>query len=90
MPLKPDPEQRFENFDLVYIHFPMWNGAMKVMCAVSWQALIDLAGLDDSVRLDQIVEAFRNHRPEIEAIASEKYDAGQLIDGEVRVVNSDV
>ena len=51
MPLKPDPAQRFENFDFVYIRFPMWNGAMKLMCAVSWQALIDLAGLDDSARL---------------------------------------
>jgi len=69
VPLKPDPAQRFENFDFVYIRFPMWNGAMKLMCAVSWQALIDLAGLDDSARLDQIVEAFINHRPEIEGRA---------------------
>jgi hypothetical protein len=92
MPLTPDPNEQYSNVDLFSIRFPMFDGTTQVICVVTSEALQDLAALDDAAdtHVTRIEELFEIYRSEVEQIASDKYDAGDLTNGEVRVVNSDV
>ena len=89
MPLTRDPQERFANYDLFSIRFPMFDGAKQVNCTVSSEALQDLAA-SDGRQAEPIEELFKIYRSEIETIASRKYDGQHLVGAEVRVVNSDV
>jgi hypothetical protein len=89
MPLTTDPEQRFANYDIFSISFPMFDGTKEVTCVVTSEVLQDLAA-PDGRHLESTEDLFRDHRSRIEQIASDKYDAGDLTEDEVRVVNSDI
>ena len=89
MPLTTDPQQRFANYDVFSIRFPMFDGTKQVTCLVTSEALQDLAA-PDGRHLEPIEELFRSYRSQVEQIASDKYDAGYLTEGQVRVVTSDV
>jgi hypothetical protein len=56
--------------------FPMTDGKIRVVYRVSYEALQDRASADGSGATFDAVETFLKHRPRIEQIASEKYDAG--------------
>jgi hypothetical protein len=89
MPLTKDPYDRFSNVDLFSILFPMFDGSTQVICTVTSAALEDLAA-PDGRHAEPTENLFKSYRPEVERIASDKYDAGHLVNGEVDVVNSDI
>jgi hypothetical protein len=89
MPLTGDPHKRSSNVDLFSIRFPMFDGSKQVNCTVSSEALQDLAARVGR-QAEPIEELFQAYRPEVEKIASDKYDSGRLVGGEVRIVNGDV
>ena len=81
MPLTPDPNQRYSNADLFSVRFPMFDGTKQVTCVVTSEALQDLAALDGSPSdktIKTIERLFESYRSEVEEIASDKYDAGDL------------
>jgi Protein of unknown function (DUF1488) len=88
MPLTTDPHQRIANADLFNIRFAMYDGDKLVTCEVTSEALQDLAAPDE--RNDAIEDLFARHRTEVEQYASDLYDEGRLVNGVVRVTNSDI
>lgn len=73
------------NKELETVRFPAFDGEKPVMCAVSLEALEDLA---EKINLtpDQCVAAFEKHRRVIEQKASALYDSGRVrADGVVLV-----
>ena len=89
MPLTSDQERRYSNANLSTIRFPMFDGAKQVNCTVTSEALQDIAA-PDRRQFEPIEALFEFYRPLVEEITSQKYDDGELIDGEILIVNSDV
>jgi hypothetical protein len=58
------------------ILFPMADGTARIIYRVSYEALRDRATADGLGERFDAEETFHKHRPRIEQIASEKYDAG--------------
>jgi hypothetical protein len=58
------------------ILFPMTDGKSRIVYQVTYAALQDRASADGEGATFDAVETFLKHRPRIEQIASEKYDAG--------------
>ena len=89
MPLTPDQGRRYSNANPFTIRFPMFDGAKQVNCTITSEALQDIAA-PDRRQFEPIETLFEFYRPLVEEIASQKYDDGALVDGEILVVKSDV
>ena len=77
MPLTPDPSKAIEIDRFVAVRFAMFDGKKRVVCRVSWAALQDRAALDKTDQSD-VGGTFQKHRAEIEKVASDHYDRGEL------------
>ena len=67
------------------VYFGMWNGSTPVRCFVSHEALTDKTqGSGQAESLD----VFHEYRSEIENLASAKYDAGNITNDGLVVVDS--
>src|SRR5262249_16639252 len=60
MPLTTDPQQRFANYDIFSISFPMFDGTKEVTCVVTSEALQDLAA-PDGRHLESTEDLFRDY-----------------------------
>lgn len=89
MPLTSDRKKRFDKSNLFKIRFPMFDGDAIVCVTVTAEALQNLA-LPHGEHLLPIDVLFETYRARVEAIASVKYDAGALFEGELRILDTDV
>ncbi len=77
---------KWDGFQKV-VGFAAQDGETAVMCAISQEALEDLAQQVD-MHPGGCVAAFERHRPAIERKASMLYDAGRFRAGEVVLVKA--
>jgi hypothetical protein len=87
MPLVRDHE-RFEFTRLEGVYFSMRDGANRVLCKVSHEALRDRSARDgENIGLS---DTFVRHRQRIEVIASEKYGEGHRANDLILVLSKDL
>jgi hypothetical protein len=87
MPLIRDLEQfQFERFEGVY--FLMTDGAARILCKVSHEALRDRSARDGEDA--SLPDTFLRHRSRIETIAGEKYEQGHRPNDLVLVLSRDL
>ena len=55
----------------------MFDGEKRVVCRVKWKGLQDRAALDQTDQND-VRGTFEKYRAEIEKVASDRYDRGEL------------
>jgi Protein of unknown function (DUF1488) len=77
---------KWDSFQKV-VGFAAADGGTTVMCAVSQEALEDLAHKVD-LNPGACVETFEHHRPAIERKAEALYDSGRVRAGEVVLVKA--
>ena len=77
MPLTPDPSKAIEIDRFVAVRFAMFDGKKRVSCRARWAALQDRAALDQTDQND-VRGTFEKYRAEIEKVASDRYDRGEL------------
>ena len=87
MPLIRDHEH-FEFQQSEGVYFRMTDGAARVLCKVSHEALRDRCALDGGSA--SLAETFMRHRQRIEAIADEKYQAGHRPNDLILVLSEDL
>ncbi|QIO32401.1 DUF1488 family protein [Bradyrhizobium sp. 1(2017)] len=76
MPLTTDPS-RFTELQLFEgIAFAMFDSEQRVLCFVTWAALLDRAAKDGTRQTD-VRGTFEQYRWKIELIASGNYDQGE-------------
>lgn len=76
MPLTTDPS-RFTELQLFEgITFAMFDSEQRVLCFVTWAALLDRAAKDGTRQTD-VRGTFEQYRWKIELIASGNYDQGE-------------
>ena len=66
------------------VRFVMLDGLVEIACRAESSMLREIYGSDGEGNGD--VAAFRNYQSAIEKAASEKYDAGNTANGEVRII----
>jgi len=89
MPLRSDPEGKSTVGADAVVRFPMVDRSSLVGCGVTAGALLELAAAASLEGLG-IEAMFARFRPEIEAIASGKYDRNEFTSGEVIIDIGDV
>lgn len=91
MPLMSDPQRAAVMTDRG-VAFAMFDGATQQPCLITLEALQDMRTKYHADALETPEESvFAARRPEIEAIASRKYDSGRLSDdGLVEVRAQDI
>jgi Protein of unknown function (DUF1488) len=87
MPLVRDHEQ-FEFARLEGVYFWMRDGANRVLCKVSHEALRERNARDGGDT--SLSDTFVRHRRRIETIASEKYGGGHRPNGLIFVLKEDL
>ncbi|TGN90903.1 DUF1488 family protein [Bradyrhizobium yuanmingense] len=76
MPLTTDPSRDIELSLFEGIAFAMFNREHRVLCFVTWAALMDRAAKDGTDQKD-VKGTFERYRWKIEKIASRNYDEGE-------------
>ncbi|ULK98865.1 DUF1488 family protein [Bradyrhizobium sp. I71] len=76
MPLITDPSRDSELRPFEGIAFAMFDLNHRVLCFVTWAALLDRAAKDGTRQTD-VRGTFDRYRWKIEKIASENYDRGE-------------
>ena len=77
MPLTATSDPGHHHFDTGNIYFYMDNGKQRVRCGISRLALEALEP-DLPLTRDGRIQAFNQHRPSIDRLASVKFDRGDL------------
>ncbi|AMA60945.1 MULTISPECIES: DUF1488 family protein [unclassified Bradyrhizobium] len=76
MPLTTDPSRDIEFRLFEGIAFAMFDSEQRVLCFVTWAALLDRAAKDGTRQTDAR-GTFEQYRWKIELIASRNYDQGE-------------
>lgn len=76
MPLITDPSRHTELQPFEGIAFAMFDQEHRVLCFVTWAALLDRAAKDGTRQTD-VRGTFDRYRLKIEQIASRNYDQGE-------------
>nr|WP_128083240.1 DUF1488 domain-containing protein [Methylobacterium sp. B34] len=87
MPLQTNNKPTAPDAEGFNVAFGMLDGAGEVGCRISLESLQDAFGADGN--MGSMISAFNSNRHRIEAVASRKYDQGQISNRLVRLTTAD-